>query len=67
MPRFFTWSTKVRDLHRPAHPATDIVKRTSEIYEIDEAEHEPASIFYRRMAMEYGTDIDLDAVIRDDR
>jgi hypothetical protein len=42
----------------------DIVERALEAYEIREVGREPASAFYARLSANYGTDVDLDAVIR---
>jgi hypothetical protein len=38
-----------------------------EAYEIREVGREPASSFYVRLSTNYGTDVDLDAVIREAR
>jgi hypothetical protein len=43
----------------------DVVERALEAYEVREAGREPASCFYARLATSYGTDIDLEAVIRE--
>jgi hypothetical protein len=65
-------SAKARDLaHRLARrekrSIADIVERALEAYEVREAGREPASSFYARLSAKYGTDIDLEAVIRDAR
>jgi hypothetical protein len=71
-PHLFVRSAKARDLaHRLARrenrTIADIVERALEAYEIREAGREPASTFYARLAAKYGTDIDLEAVIREAR
>jgi hypothetical protein len=45
----------------------DIVERALEAYEVREAGREPASSFYDRLSTQSGTDIDLEAVIRESR
>jgi hypothetical protein len=45
----------------------DVVERALEAYEIREAGREPASAFYARLANDYGSDLDLEAVIREHR
>jgi phosphoribosylaminoimidazolecarboxamide formyltransferase / IMP cyclohydrolase len=45
----------------------EIVERALESYESREAGHEPAAAFYSRLSTDFGTDIDLDAVIRESR
>jgi hypothetical protein len=71
-PQLSVRSTKARDLaHRLARrekrSIADIVERALEAYEVREAGREPASAFYARLSASYGTDIDLEAVIRDTR
>ena len=71
-PQLSVRSAKARDLaHRLAQTEkrslADIVERALEAYEIREAGREPASSFYERISANYGTDIDLEAVIRDAR
>ncbi len=71
-PRLSVRSAKARDLaHRLARrkkrSIADIVECALEAYEVREPEREPASAFYARIATNYGTDIDLEAVIRDAR
>jgi hypothetical protein len=39
----------------------------SKLYEIREAGREPASAFYERLTNDYGSDLDLEAVIRESR
>ena len=71
-PQLSVRSAKARDLaHRLARrekrSIADIVERALEAYEIREAGREPASSFYARLSANAGTDIDLDAVIREGR
>jgi hypothetical protein len=65
-------SAKARDLaHRLARrqnrTVADVVERALEAYEIREAGREPAASFYARLSANDGTDIDLEAVIRNER
>jgi hypothetical protein len=71
-PQLSVRSSKARDLaHRLARrerrSVADIVERALEAYEVREAGREAASAFYARISKEYGTEIDLDAVIREGR
>jgi len=71
-PQLSVRSSKARDLaHRLARrenrSIADVVERALEAYEVREAGREPASSFYRRLVDQSGTDIDLDAVIREGR
>lgn len=71
-PQLSVRSARARDIaHRLAcrenRSIADIVERALESYEAREAGREPASMFYARIATVYGTDIDLEAVIRDDQ
>jgi hypothetical protein len=71
-PQLSVRSAKARDLaHRLARrqkrSIADIVERALEAYESREAGREPASSFYARLSENYGSDIDLDAVIREAR
>lgn len=71
-PQLSVRSAKARDLaHRLARrenrSVADVVERALEAYEIREAGREPARVFYSRLSDSYGTDIDLEAVIRADR
>jgi hypothetical protein len=71
-PQLSVRSAKARDLaHRLARrekrSIADIVERALEAYEVREAGREPAASFYQRLATAYGSDIDLEAVIRDAR
>jgi hypothetical protein len=44
-----------------------VVERALELYAHVEPAREAAPDFYARISREYGTDLDLDAVIREDR
>ena len=71
-PQLSVRSSKARDLaHRLARrenrSIADVVERALESYEVREAGREPASAFYKRLAAQSGTDIDLDAFIRENR
>jgi hypothetical protein len=71
-PQLSVRSAKARDLaHRLARrerrSVADIVERALEAYEVREAGREPAGSFYARLSTTYGTDLDLEAVIRDAR
>ena len=71
-PQLSVRSARARDLaHRLARrenrSVADIVERALQAYEIREVGREPASDFYARMSLSYGTDIDLDAIIRETR
>ena len=71
-PQLSVRSAKARDLaHRLARrenrSIADIVERALESYEVREAGREPAAAFYARLAAQFGTDLDLDAIIREDR
>ncbi|WP_412050577.1 type II toxin-antitoxin system VapB family antitoxin [Hoeflea sp. Naph1] len=71
-PQLSVRSSKARELaHRLARrenrSIADVVERALESYETREAGREPASRFYSRLAMEFGTDIDLEVVIGEHR
>ncbi len=71
-PQLSVRSAKARELaHRLARrqkrSIADVVERALEAYEIREVGREPASSFYARLSANYGTDIDLEAVIREVR
>ena len=71
-PQLSVRSAKARDLarrlaRRERRSIADIVERALEAYEIREAGREPASAFYTRLAKDHGSDIDLEAVIRQSR
>ena len=67
-PQLSVRSSKARDLaHRLARrenrSIADVVERALESYEVREA----ASLFYARLADQSGTDIDLEAIVRENR
>lgn len=71
-PQLSVRSARARDLaHRLARrenrSIADIVERALEAYEVREAGHEPAQQFYRRVSDAFGTDVDLEATIREHR
>jgi Rv0623-like transcription factor len=71
-PQLSVRSAKARDLarrlaRREHRSIADVVERALEAYEIREAGREPASVFYARLANDYGSDLDLAAVIRENR
>jgi hypothetical protein len=71
-PQLSVRSAKARDLaHRLARrehrTVADIVERALESYEAREAGREPAATFYARLSNDHGTDIDLEAIIRETR
>ena len=71
-PQLSVRSSKARDLaHRLARrenrSIADVVERALEWYEVREAGREPAAAFYARLAVQSGTDIDLEAVVRENR
>ena len=71
-PQLSVRSSKARDLaHRLARrenrSIADIVERALESYEIRETGREAAEAFYARLTSQFGTDIDLEAVIHKGR
>ena len=71
-PQLSVRSSKARELayrlaRRENRSIADVVERALESYEVREAGREPASAFYSRLAAQWGTDIDLEAVIRENR
>ncbi len=71
-PQLSVRSAKARDLarrlaRRERRSIADVVERALEAYEIREAGREPASVFYARLANDYGGDLDLEIVIREHR
>lgn len=71
-PQLSVRSAKARDLaHRLARrerrSIADIVERALEAYEVREAGREPAAAFYARVPSTCGSDLDLEAVIRESR
>lgn len=68
-PQLSVRSAKARDLaHRLARrehrTIADVVERALESYEIREAGREPAANFYARLSNDFGSDVDLESVIR---
>jgi hypothetical protein len=71
-PQLSVRSARAREIaHRLARrenrSIADVVERALEAYEVREAGREPASSFYARLTENAGTDIDLDAIIRETR
>lgn len=71
-PQLSVRSAKARDIaHRLAlrerRTVAQIVERALEAYEFRETGHEPADVFFRRLAAECGTDIDLEQIIQENR
>lgn len=71
-PQLSVRSAKARDLaHRLARrenrTIADVVERALESYEVKEAGREPAASFYARLNHDSGVDIDLEAVVRQNR
>ena len=71
-PQLSVRSAKARDLarrlaRREHRSIADVVERALEAYEIREGGREPASTFYARVSNDYGSDLDLAAVIRKER
>ena len=68
-PQLSVRSAKARDLarrlaRRENRSIADIVERALESYEVREAGRESAAAFYSRLAVQVGTDLDLESVIR---
>jgi hypothetical protein len=71
-PQLSVRSAKARALaHRLARrekrSIADVVERALEAYEIRESGREPAASFYARLSADCGTDLDIEAVIREAR
>lgn len=71
-PQLSVRSARARDLaHRLARrerrSIAEVVERALEAYEVREAGRDPAASFYARLATTCGTDLDLEAVIREAR
>ena len=71
-PQLSVRSAKARDLarrlaRRERRSIADVVERALEAYEIREAGREPAAAFYARLTKDYGSDLDLETVIRENR
>ncbi|PTM43213.1 plasmid stabilization protein [Bosea sp. 124] len=71
-PQLSVRSARARDIaHRLAQrekrTVASVVERALELYEAREAGREPAAEFYARLRAEAATDIDLEAIIRENR
>ena len=71
-PQLSVRSSRARDLaHRLARrenrTVAEIVERALEAYEAQEMGREPASVFYQRLAEQSGSDLDLEAILREGR
>ena len=71
-PQLSVRSSKARELayrlaRRENRSIADVVERALESYEVREAGREPASSFYARLTAQSGADVDLEAVIRENR
>lgn len=71
-PQLSVRSARARDLaHRLARreqrTVAEVVERALEAYEAAQAGREPAASFYARLSENFGTDIDLEAVLREQR
>ena len=67
-PQLSVRSAKARDLARREHRSiADVVERALEADEIREAGRGPAAAFYARLTNDYGSDLDLEVVIRENR
>ena len=71
-PQLSVRSSKARKLahilaKKERRSIAQVVERALELYAHVEPERESAQDFYARISREYGTDVDLDALIRDDR
>jgi hypothetical protein len=71
-PQLSVRSARARDIaHRLAQrekrTVANVVERALELYEAREAGREPAAEFYARLRADAATDIDLEAIIRENR
>jgi hypothetical protein len=71
-PQLSVRSARARDLaHRLARrerrSVAEIVERALEAYESAQTGRESAASFYARLSSDFGTDVDLDALIRESR
>lgn len=71
-PQLSVRSAKACDLarrlaRRERRSIADVVERALEAYEIRATGREPAAAFYARLATDYGSDVDLEVVIRANR
>ena len=71
-PQLSVRSARARDLAqrlalREQRMVAEVVERAVEAYEAVQAGREPAASFYARLSQNFGTDIDLDAVLHEQR
>jgi hypothetical protein len=71
-PQLSVRSAKARELaHRLARyehrSVAEVVERALEMYQARQLGHEPARDFYERLARDCATDVDLEALIREER
>ena len=71
-PQLSVRSSKARDLahklaRRENRSIAEVVERALEAYAVREAGRESAESFYSRLSAQAGTDIDLEAVLRENR
>jgi hypothetical protein len=71
-PQLSVRSARARDIaHRLAQrekrTVANVVERALELYEAREAGREPAAEFYARLRADAATDIDLEAIIQENR
>lgn len=71
-PQLSVRSARARDLaHRLAkrerRSVAEIVERALEAYESAQTGRESAASFYARMSSDFGTDVDLEALVRESR
>ena len=52
---------------RERRTVTEVIERALEAYEASQTGREDASAFYSRISANFGTDVDLDALIRESR
>lgn len=69
-PQLSVRSARARDLahklaRREKRTVAEVVERALEAYELRETGREPASAFWRRVSKMYGTDLDLEKVLRE--
>ncbi|UHD17947.1 type II toxin-antitoxin system VapB family antitoxin [Thiocapsa bogorovii] len=71
-PQLSVRSAKARELaHRLARyerrSVAEVVERALEMYQARQLGHEPARAFYERLARDCATDVDLEALVREER
>ena len=71
-PQLSVRSARARDLarrlaYRENRSIVDVVERALEAYEVREAGREAPLSFYARLSVQSGTDLNLEAVIRENR